>query len=418
MTLIRTGILNGFSVLVKVLTLLGVNKVLAIYVGPAGYAVLGQFQNALQMITTFSTGTINFGVTKLTAEYGENELKQRHVWSTAAAIIFCGSISTMLLLLVFNESLSIWFLKDKKYSGVFICLGFSLLFLTTNTLLLAILVGKKEVERYVLANIAGSLLSLSVVVVMATNFGLYGALIALATYQSVAFFSTLALCYKKSWFRISYFFYGVNKCVAIDLGKYVLMALTTTICTPVSYIFVRNILGHNVGWEAAGYWEAMVRLSSASLMLVSTTLGIYFLPKITQIKKISDIKKEMLKVCFVILPVTIFFSFVIYILRDFIVLVLFTKDFYPMRELFAWQMLGDVLRVGGWIFMYIMQGKGMMRLYISSEVVSSIMFVCFAWLFTSIYGGQGVVIAHAANYLLYLAVVGFVVWRKIHQIFE
>ena len=67
MTLIRTSLLNGIAVVIKMLTLLSINKVLAIYVGPVGYAALGQFQNAVQMITTFASGAINTGVTKYTA---------------------------------------------------------------------------------------------------------------------------------------------------------------------------------------------------------------------------------------------------------------------------------------------------------------------------------------------------------------
>ncbi|MEL6948786.1 MAG: DegT/DnrJ/EryC1/StrS family aminotransferase [Pseudomonadota bacterium] len=70
----------------KMLTLLGLNKILAIYVGPAGYAVLGQFQNAVQMITTLASGAINTGVTKYTAEYGEDAPRQHAVWRTAGTI--------------------------------------------------------------------------------------------------------------------------------------------------------------------------------------------------------------------------------------------------------------------------------------------------------------------------------------------
>ncbi len=56
MTLIKTSLLNAIAVVIKMLTLLGINKILAVYVGPTGYAALGQFQNAVQMITTFGSG--------------------------------------------------------------------------------------------------------------------------------------------------------------------------------------------------------------------------------------------------------------------------------------------------------------------------------------------------------------------------
>ena len=109
MTLIRTSLLNGIAVAIKMLTLLGINKILAIYVGPAGYAALGQFQNAVQMITTFASGAINTGVTKYTAEYVNDDEKQRLVWRTAGTVALIGSVITALLIAVVNKPLAEWF---------------------------------------------------------------------------------------------------------------------------------------------------------------------------------------------------------------------------------------------------------------------------------------------------------------------
>src|SRR5690606_10979971 len=120
MRLIKTSLLNGIAVIIKMLTLLGINKIIAIYVGPAGYAAIGQFQNAMQMITTFASGAINTGVTKYTADYHEDEEKQRKVWRTAGTIALVGSLVTGILISIFSKPLADWFLKDEEYSGVFI----------------------------------------------------------------------------------------------------------------------------------------------------------------------------------------------------------------------------------------------------------------------------------------------------------
>lgn len=61
MNLVKTSLLNGIAVAIKMLTLLGLNKLLAVYVGPGGYAAIGQFQNVVQMLTTFASGAINNG---------------------------------------------------------------------------------------------------------------------------------------------------------------------------------------------------------------------------------------------------------------------------------------------------------------------------------------------------------------------
>ena len=190
MTLIKTSLLSAIAVVVKMITMLGINKVLAIYVGPAGYAAIGQFQNAVQMITTFASGAINTGVTRYTAEYDGDEGKQRLVWKTAGTIALVGSIFTASLIIIFNQKLSVLILNDIKYGGVFIWFAVTLCFFTLNSLLIAVLNGKKEIGLYVAANISGSLFALIVTVFMSIQFGLYGALVALAVYQSLSFFVT------------------------------------------------------------------------------------------------------------------------------------------------------------------------------------------------------------------------------------
>lgn len=417
MTLIKTSLLNGIAVVIKMLTLLGINKILAIYVGPAGYAALGQFQNAMTMITTFASGAINTGVTKYTAEYYDDEPRQRLVWRTAGTIALVGSVVTALLIAVFNQTLAAWFLKDASYGGVFLWFAATLVLFTFNTLLLAILNGKKEIARYVLANISGSIFALLATGVMVIQFGLYGALVALAVYQSISFFVTLLLCYKAPWFKIEYLFGGIDKQTALNLGKYTAMALTSAACVPVSHILVRNYLGETLGWEAAGYWEAMWRLSGAYLMLVTTTLSVYYLPKLSELKNHQEIRKEIIQGYKIILPVAAFSGVVIYLLRDFIVVLLFTDGFLPMRELFAWQIIGDTVKVGGWILSYVVLGKAMVKIFIIAEVLFSIGFVLLTVLLCSFFKLEGVAIAHAINYVLYfLFMLYFVINIRAHSV--
>ncbi|ART78824.1 O-antigen translocase [Oceanisphaera avium] len=406
MTLIKTSLLNGIAVVIKMLTMLGLNKILAIYVGPAGYAAIGNFQNAAQMITTFASGAINTGVVKYTAEYHDDEEKQRQVWRTAGTIAVLGSVITGIGVAVFSKQIAQWFLQDESYNTVFIWFSVTLVFFIFNTLLLAILNGKKEIHRYIIANIAGSLFSLAATSILAIQFGLLGALTALAIFPSFAFVVTLYLCYKADWFKFSYLFGRLDKQVVLNLSKYTAMALTSAACVPVSHILIRTHLADTLGLDAAGYWEAMWRLSGAYLMLVTTTLSLYYLPKLSELKDPKEIKAEILQGYKIILPVAAACGLVIYLLRDFIIGLLFTQDFIPMRELFAWQMVGDTLKIGSWILAYLMLGKAMMKLFIASEIVFAAGFYGWTYFFTSMYGLEGVTIAHAINYAIYWVVMG------------
>lgn len=416
MTFFKTSLLNGIAVVVRMVTLLCINKILAVYVGPAGYAALGQFQNAVQMITTFASGAINAGVTKYTAEYHEDEERQRAVWRTAGSISLIGAVVTSVLVSIFNERLSLLFLNDRAFGGVFVWFSATLVLFILNTLLLAVLNGKKEIPRYVISNIAGSLFALVVTTYMAIVWGLYGALVALAVYQSLSFFVTLFLCYSAPWFKIRYFIGRIHPGIARNLAKYTAMSLTSVACVPVSQILVRNLLGQSFGWEAAGYWEALTRLSGAYLMLITTTLSVYYLPRFSELKKAEDIRAEMANGYKVILPLTAAGALIIYLFRDMIVKLLFTPEFLPMTDLFAWQMLGDTLKIGSWVMAYLMLGRAMFKLFMVTEIFFSASFVVLSWLFSKGFGLQGVTIAYAINYAVYWVVMSVCMSRELKKI--
>jgi PST family polysaccharide transporter len=193
----------------------------------------------------------------------------------------------------------------------------------------------------------------------------------------------------------------VNKEVAKNFFKFTAMALTSAVCVPISHILVRNHLGATLGWEAAGYWEAMWRLSAAYLMLVTTTLSVYYLPKLSELTHQSEIKDEILQGYKFILPCAAVCGLLMYVLRDFIIQVLFTADFLPMRNLFAWQIVGDTLKIGSWILAYVMLGKAMFKLFIASEIFSAISFYVLTVILTKYMGLEGVSLAHALNYAIY-----------------
>ncbi len=416
MTLIKTSLLNGIAVVIKMLTMLGLNKILAIYVGPAGYAAIGNFQNAAQMITTFASGAINTGVVKYTAEYYDDEEKQRQVWRTAGTIAVLGSVVTGIGVAIFSKQIAQWFLQDESYNTVFIWFSVTLIFFIFNTLLLAILNGKKEIHRYIIANIAGSLFSLAVTSILAIQFGLHGALTALAIHPSFAFVITLYLCYKAEWFKFSYLFGRMDKKTLLNLSKFTAVAVFSAILAPISHMLIRNHIANTLGWDSAGYWEAMWRLSSAYLMLVTTVLSIYYLPKMSELKTSNEIRKELISGFKLIVPVTIFCSFMVYLLRDFVTLVLFSSDFLNMIVMYKWQLVGDTLKIISFLLSFLMLAKAMVKMMIISQVVFHSLFFLLVFVFTKKFGVEGAAIAHAVNYMIYVVFCYLFIYRKLNKI--
>ena len=410
MTLIKTSVLTGISTIIKVISAFVINKVIAIYVGPSGLAIVGQLQNFMELIVTFSNGAITNGIVKYTAEYQTIEQKQK-IFSSSIVISLVCSLIISIFLFGFSDYLSKLILKDVQYSSVFIVFGLTIFLFALNTVLMSILNGQKEIKKYILVNIASSIFSLFFTSFLIMQLNLMGALYALVTNQSVIFFVTLAFVIKSNWFKLEYFKQGLDKESFSKLSKYSLMAITSALTVPVSHLIIREYIGKNLGWDSAGYWQGVWYISTLYLMLVTTTLSVYYLPRLSEIQDNAELKKEIFNGYKIILPIVILVSFMIFFLREYLIYIAFSEKFMPMMELFAWQLIGDVIKIASWLLGYLLVAKAMAKVFIYTEILFSVLFLVFSVIFVDIFGLVGITYAYSLNYFLHLIMMIFI-FRK------
>jgi PST family polysaccharide transporter len=404
-SLIRTSALNGVAVAVRMGTAIGLNKILALLVGPTGYALVGQFQNLMSVVTTFATGAVNTGVTKGTAAYHEDPARQLRLWRTAAMLVLGASVSAAILVYIFSTELAIVFLGGPQFAIVLVWAAVSIVPISLNALLLAILNGLKDVKRYVVSNIAGSILSLVVTGALAWASGIEGALIALSVNQAVVIVVTLYQVWRCPWFEPRHWLGKLDKREFRGLGGYTLMAATTAIVGPASLLFVRKVLVTRFGLAHAGYWDAMWRISTIYLTLITTTLTLYYLPRIAELRIWEELRAELRHVLLLVMPAVVLMALGLYLTRGMVISILFTSSFAPMETLFAWQLLGDVLKIAAWLFAFLMVGRGLVVEFILTEIMAAAVFSVAVLALTNRFGFAGVAMAHFANYAIYLIVV-------------
>lgn len=411
MTLIKTSVLTAISTIIKVISAFVINKVIAIYIGPSGLAIVGQLQNFMELIVAFSNGAITNGIVKYTAEYQTIEEKQK-IFSSSIIISLVCSFIISIFLFGFSDYLSELILKDIQYSSVFILFGLTVFLFALNTVLMSILNGQKEIKKYILVNIVSSIFSLFFTSFLIMQLNLMGALYALVTNQSIIFFVTLSFVIKSNWFKLEYFKQGIDKETLSKLGKYSLMAITSALTVPVSHLIIRNYIGENLGWDSAGYWQGIWYISTMYLMIVTTSLSVYYLPRLSEIQDNAELKKEIFNGYKIIMPIVIVMSILIFLLKEYIILIAFSKEFIPMLELFIWQLIGDVIKIASWLLGFITLAKAMTKVFIYTEIIFSILFVFFSMFFLNTFGLIGITYAFALNYFLHLIVMIFIFRKK------
>jgi len=418
MSLVKSSSINAFSVAAKLASALVLNKILAAYIGPSGYAVIGQFQNAASIFVSLAGGVMAIGVTKLTAQHFDDIEKQHFAWKTVAKLSLILSLIIIPILILLDGRLNQIFLKESGLDGVFIWLALCLPMLVWNNLILGVINGKKEIKLYVIGSISASIISTLIIGLFSIYFGIYGALIAISINSAFILIVLLYILKGCQWFRLKYFIGSINNTVIRELFGFGMIGLTSAIAAPVSYMVIRNLLTDRLGSESAGYWQACWKISEMYLFVITTTLATYYLPRIAEIKKIQELKREIFKTYLIVLPVTIIGAVAVFLSRDFIINILFSTEFLPMRELFGWQLFGDVIKIASWILAYVMIGRAMFKYFIITEVIFTLTFILMAYKFIEIYGLIGVSIAYAANYILYLITLSIIIKKELDKRFN
>lgn len=408
MSLLKSSLLNAIAVVVRVGAGLVLNKVLAIFVGPSGYALIGQFQNLVNMGTTFASAGVSNGVTKYTAEFAGDEAIQRRYWR-AGALLSTGCVAFIAsLIIIFRVPLAAYLLKDASYSDVLVWFALLLVFLVWNALLLAVLNGLKALNKYIGINILGSLVGLLVAVLMVYFFGIKGALISLVLSQAVVFIAAVGICYRAKWFNVDNFWGKVDSGAVRQLMRFALMALVSAVVVPGGQIMIRDHLGAQFGWTVAGYWQAVTKISDVYLLIITMTLSYYYLPRLAEVKSGTALRHEVWMAYKYLIPLACVMALPIYFMRDLVTSILFSKDFLPMTKLFFWQLVGDIMKIGSWLLAYLMVAKAMTIEYIVTEIAFSLTLIGFTILFCKKMGIEGAVFAFAFNYFLYWIVMYFI----------
>lgn len=396
------------------LSALVINKIVSIYIGPSGIALIGQFQNLIQMSNTFSQGGVLSGVTKYTAEYNKHTPERLDLlWMTTFRIIIILSLICGFVLIFFSHYLSIYLFSNVQYYQYIRLLGGVTIFTSLNSYVLAILNGLKKIKLYVVINIYQSIVSLFLSSFLVIYLGLDGAFLALVLNQSVIFITLVFTFYRYDIFsRLKGWCNNYSSVEAKKLFAFSLMAITSAIVGPLSLMLIRYFIQENIGINASGYWQSMWYISSMYLLVVTTTLSIYYLPRLSELSNNEEIKKELFSGLKIIIPLVSIASFLVFCLRDYIISILFTHEFYEMRYLFKWQVCGDVLKITAWLFSYILIARAESKVFILLEIVNFSFFALLSIVMIHLYGLIGGSFGYFISNFIYLLLVASVVYYR------
>jgi len=366
---------SGSVTAVNALRAFAVNKLLAVFLPPAAFACVGQFMNWMSIGQATSSLAMQNGWVSLTAQNKDN-LKQLHgVWRGGFRITTFATIITCALAVIFCFAAPL----EKMLPGVHPRLAqAAILFalpgiLATNIVTIAssVMNGLGSVRRWALIQTVSSLLQI-VWVAFFLYTGRLSVLSIIATQTVVAGFFAARVA-SRAGFNLA----TIRKS-ALDIRgpwmSYAAMGLVPMIISPLALMFVRSFIGTEMGWNAAGIWQGVYKISDFSASLFSAILTVLLLPRIVRDMTLADFRKVFYPILGRVVAVMLVVCGLLFVCRDIVVAVMLSESYAPAANYMPIQLLGDLFRSAGWCFGMVLIARRETKIFLFIEVFSNLVF--------------------------------------------
>ncbi|UPG90941.1 O-antigen translocase [Luteibacter aegosomaticola] len=402
MNIVRAGAWSALGTAARLGAALVLVKLVAATAGPAGVGRLGQFMSLVSILAVLAGGGISAGVVKYVAEYRDDPERLSRLLASALGYAMVASCIMAVAALCFSRPLAVALLGDPAYASLVRLLACAQFGIALANYILAVINGFMDVRRLALVQVLGSFLSVVMALWLAHWLALYGVLLAVVAGQLLWLVVGLPAWWRSPYFRTGMLRMRFDAAMVKRLAAFSAMSLASALLSPLVNIAVRDHLAANFGWDHVGYWQAVTRVSDAYLLFFVTAINIYYLPRLASTHDRTALMDELKAAARVLLPAVVVSALLVYLLRAWITGLLFSADFGPANDLYAAQLVGDVMKIAAFVLSYIMLAKAMTGLYIVSECVFAMSYLGLVYVATAAYGLPGAMIAFALNYLAYL----------------
>ena len=389
-----------------------INKLLAVFLPPSFFACVGQLQNFMTAGQAMSSLAMQNGWVSLTAQ-NKGDSKQLHgIWRGGFKLTVFASAATFALAIAFCflaplETLVPGIHPRLVQAAILFSLP-GILAMNIVTITSSVMNGLGEYRRWALIGIASSLLQCIWVA-----FFLYTG--RLSVLSIIATQSILAGIFAVQVARGAGFHFGAIRYSLLDIRfpwfAFAAMGIVPMLLSPVVLTAMRSYIGSEFGWNAAGIWQGVWKISDFFASGFSAILGVILLPKISD--RLS--KKEFWSMFYPVLAKMFGLTFaviaVIYFCRHFVVSLMLSDSYAAVADYMPLQLVGDFFRTGGWALGLVLIARRETVKFIVAEVLGNAYLLVGTIAFAKYFEFNAPMLAYASENILYFIGLFIVVRR-------
>lgn len=404
--------LNSISVAVSFVLGVFSSKIIAVFLGTSGMALMGSFRNFALLVKSIATLGISNSIVKLFVENKDDEQEISVIYSTFFWIFLFISSLLALLVLIFASPISNFLFYTNNYTTPIRFFGLLLPFMVINTFWLAIYNGWEKFKRIMIIQIVSNILVFGLTALLILKENIFGGLLSIAIGEVLMVVVTfLFVRQDKGAFRFE-LQKIISKKYFVIIKRFSVMALLSAFVVPLTLLFIRNGIVQSYSIKEAGIWDAVNRLSSFYMIFFSSGLSFYYMPKLASIHTETEFKSELKSYFKVFVPLFLLMLIVIYFAKSIILNLAFTKEFSNINDLIIWQLAGDFVKILTLAFGFQIVVKTMMKRYFIGEIIFNLSYFIMAYYLMRDKAVEGVLQAYFYANIICLVVV-LIMFRKL-----
>lgn len=384
------GIHSLFRLVLSFITI----KFTAVYLGPSGIALVAQLVNFITIFHNILGGGIGSATARLYPEFRGDQAGRKRFLATAWQLACLFALVSIAAIALCSGPLARWLLTSDEHRAAVLLGGVAVACLLLSTVILSAINGAGEMGRVVAIYVIASVIGFAVYVPASVIWGIPGGLVGFAISQTVILPVSLAFLRGSPSVAPEDFQGKFDRAEARRILGFVPMLIAHATMLPLASILIRDLVTSHLGLHTAGLWQATWRISEVYLGIVMASVSLYFLPRLGEVAGTPALRKEILRTFSQAVGITAGIALTIFVLRDWVVRIVFTEEFLPVRDLMPFQLLGDVLRMAAWTLGFVLVALVRSRWYIALELLVPTIYYCGALLLVPEHGAQGVTWAY------------------------
>ena len=377
-TLVNT-FLVGSSQFINILIGLFKTKIIAVLLGPSGIGIVQLLSSSIELVRTASSFGLGFsGVRDISESYGTGDKKliSKKIKILKGWVFFSGILG-VLITLILSKQLSFLAFGNSSYWVEISILSITIIVNNVSSSYSAIIRGFRRMADFAKINVFSSLITTLIVVPIYFFFKLNGIVLALVFSSLVPLVLNISYTKKinlsKVKITIKEGFFG-----GIEMFKLGLFTVLTALLTQATTYYVRILISEDLGLESVGYFAVATTLAVSYMGIIFTSIATDYFPKLSAINKDNEaVNVAVILQTKIVLLLGTPLILVMYTFSEFIIPLLYSKEFLESFPILMWMLLSVFLRLIGFPIGYVFLAKGKKSLFIFTQSLWNAFFLIF-----------------------------------------